>query len=150
MALALPILVHLFAPLQDAVQWLAGGGPAGDAADTQDGRQLNAQGGAQDHILANNLRASPTTSPEAAPPGAARVRSRVHARATPVGKAARAWAGPTRAPERPLRVVRVLEGRHPRSTAGRMVISGRMADVCAELDRLAAQAAPEAPFNPAR
>jgi hypothetical protein len=39
---------------------------------------------------------------------------------------------------KPLRVVRVLEPSAPRSTAGRMVISGRLADVCAELDRLAA------------
>jgi hypothetical protein len=36
-----------------------------------------------------------------------------------------------------LRVVRVLDAAAPRSTAGRMVISGRLADVCAELDRLA-------------
>lgn len=39
---------------------------------------------------------------------------------------------------RPLRVVRVVEPQEPRTCAGRMVISGRMADVCAELDRLAA------------
>jgi hypothetical protein len=53
--------------------------------------------------------------------------------------AQRSWGGPTRsAPlQRPLRVVRVLDGRHARAGAGRMVISGRMADVCAELDRLA-------------
>ena len=38
-------------------------------------------------------------------------------------------------PMRPLRVVRVVEPHD--SGAGRMVISGRMADVCAELDRLA-------------
>jgi hypothetical protein len=38
---------------------------------------------------------------------------------------------------RPLRVVRVLEACQAPSGAGRMVISGRMADVCAELDRLA-------------
>jgi hypothetical protein len=37
----------------------------------------------------------------------------------------------------PLRVARVMEAQHHRSHAGRMVISGRMADVCAELDRLA-------------
>ncbi len=37
----------------------------------------------------------------------------------------------------PLRVARVMEAQHQRSQAGRMVISGRMADVCAELDRLA-------------
>jgi hypothetical protein len=41
-------------------------------------------------------------------------------------------------PARPLRVVRVLEPSAPRQVAGRMVISGRLADVCAELDRLAA------------
>ena len=38
---------------------------------------------------------------------------------------------------KPLRVVRVMEG-GSRNTAGRMVISGRLSDVCAELDRLAA------------
>ena len=37
-----------------------------------------------------------------------------------------------------LRVLRVVDGHHLRASAGRMVISGRMADVCAELDRLAA------------
>jgi hypothetical protein len=37
----------------------------------------------------------------------------------------------------PLRVARVMEAHHNRKNAGRMVISGRMADVCAELDRLA-------------
>lgn len=40
-------------------------------------------------------------------------------------------------PTRPLRVVRLLD-KDPSAAAGRMVISGRMADVCAELDRLAA------------
>ncbi len=39
---------------------------------------------------------------------------------------------------RPLRVVRILETGQPSTQVGRMVISGRMADVCAELDRLAA------------
>lgn len=42
------------------------------------------------------------------------------------------------APLRPLRVVRVLDGG---AASSRLVISGRMADVCAELDRLAAQEA---------
>jgi len=36
----------------------------------------------------------------------------------------------------PLRVLRVVETGMPRSSTGRLVISGRMADVCAELDRL--------------
>lgn len=39
---------------------------------------------------------------------------------------------------RPLRVLRVLEAGQTAPHAGRLVISGRMADVCAELDRLAA------------
>ena len=38
---------------------------------------------------------------------------------------------------KPVRVVLVLEAGQSRSDVGRMVISGRMADVCAELDRLA-------------
>ena len=38
----------------------------------------------------------------------------------------------------PLSVARVMEAHQNRQSAGRMVISGRMADVCAELDRLAA------------
>ncbi|MEY4155683.1 MAG: hypothetical protein RJB64_404 [Pseudomonadota bacterium] len=41
-------------------------------------------------------------------------------------------------PIRPLRVLRVFEAGQKPSHVGRMVISGRMADVCAELDRLAA------------
>jgi hypothetical protein len=43
--------------------------------------------------------------------------------------------------KRPLRVVHVMESGQGRSGGGRMVISGRMADVCAELDRLAAREA---------
>jgi hypothetical protein len=42
---------------------------------------------------------------------------------------------------KPLRVVRVVEAGQARSCVGRMVISGRMADVCAELDRLVAREA---------
>lgn len=52
-----------------------------------------------------------------------------------------AWASVT-SQHRPLRVVRILEtGQQPSAGAGRMVISGRLADVCAELDRLAAREA---------
>lgn len=47
-------------------------------------------------------------------------------------------AARSRPVQRPLRVVRVMEAGQSRSQVGRMVISGRMADVCAELDRLAA------------
>ena len=38
---------------------------------------------------------------------------------------------------KPLRVIRVVDARSTRNSS-RVVISGRMADVCAELDRLAA------------
>ena len=40
--------------------------------------------------------------------------------------------------ERPLRVTRLLEQDCNSANAGRMVMSGRFADVCAELDRLVA------------
>lgn len=42
---------------------------------------------------------------------------------------------------RPLRVVRILDTGQASSGSGRMLISGRLADVCAELDRLAAREA---------
>ena len=42
---------------------------------------------------------------------------------------------------RPLRIVRVLEADQAPTHVGRMIISGRMVDVCAELDRLAAHEA---------
>lgn len=41
----------------------------------------------------------------------------------------------------PLRVVRVCDTHNPSGEMGRLVISGRMADVCAELDRLVAREA---------
>ena len=54
-----------------------------------------------------------------------------------VARAAPTVAGHAR-PLRPLRVVRMAEPFRAPASAGRMTISGRMADVCAELDRLAA------------
>ena len=39
---------------------------------------------------------------------------------------------------KPLRVTRIVDDAAPRHTAGRMVISGSMREVCAELDRLVA------------
>jgi hypothetical protein len=64
-------------------------------------------------------------------PGAPAAPSRACAIARPLPAAVQS------APRR-LRVVRVIESSHAAAHAGRMVISGRMADVCAELDRLAA------------
>jgi hypothetical protein len=49
--------------------------------------------------------------------------------------------GPSTSATPALRVLRVTESDQRVKGAGRMVISGRMADVCAELDRLAAQEA---------
>ena len=47
-------------------------------------------------------------------------------------------AQPTNQPPKrlPLRVVRIVDTAHTPTSAGRMTISGSMADVCAELDRL--------------
>lgn len=42
---------------------------------------------------------------------------------------------------KPVRVLQVLESGQTASQVGRLRISGRMADVCAELDRLAAREA---------
>ena len=52
------------------------------------------------------------------------------------------------AQQRALRVLRVSEQGQTASCAGRMVISGRMADVCAELDRLVALEAKNKPSLP--
>lgn len=69
-------------------------------------------------------------------PSAPRVTGAVSA--LPCTNATAAIVRSNRPAQRPLRVVRVMEAGQPRSQVGRMVISGRMADVCAELDRLAA------------
>ena len=50
--------------------------------------------------------------------------------------------------QRALRVLRVSEHGDTSSCAGRMVISGRMADVCTELDRLVALEAQKKPSLP--
>ena len=47
-------------------------------------------------------------------------------------------ANPQRAAAMPLRVTRLLDQGCPSASAGRMVMSGSFADVCAELDRLVA------------
>lgn len=85
MAIALPLLVQIFEPINMAVQWLSGASSP-----------------------------SPAQRPQALGPRMVRAET-----------------------DRPLRVIRVVEQRGPRVGAGRMVISGRMEDVCAELDRLA-------------
>ena len=118
MAFALPLFAHLFDLFQPAEQ------PARSARPQARGPSA----GARRSVLA----------PVAAVPSEGRSGASVdlsHRAPAPQ----RSWGGPTRsAPlQRPLRVVRVVDGRHACAGAGRMVISGRMADVCAELDRLA-------------
>ncbi|MDM0048464.1 hypothetical protein [Variovorax sp. J22R115] len=48
---------------------------------------------------------------------------------------------------RPLRVVRMVDAQQPGCHQSRVVISGRMADVCAELDRLVALEAAGTPLQ---
>lgn len=119
MAFALPLFAHLFDLFQPAGQ------PAGSARP-------------HPRTLAAPARRSGVAAVAACPSeglGSASVDSPLQR----APAAQRSWGGPTRsAPlQRPLRVVRVMDGRHACAGAGRMVISGRMADVCAELDRLA-------------
>ncbi len=87
-------------------------------------------------------RARPLAAPRPAcrPTGAALAPVLPDARSNRAHAPQRSWSGPTRSEpcQRPLRVLRVVDGRCGSPEAGRMVISGRMADVCAELDRLAA------------
>lgn len=120
MAIALPLLVQLFEPVQHMVEWLSGAPlPQGVGARTGAGTAQAERSAAG----ASSPRAASPTRP-----------------ASLQGPAQRSWGGPTRAAQahRPLRVVRVVEGRSACAGSGRMVISGRIDDVCAELDRLAA------------
>lgn len=71
----------------------------------------------------------------------------VQVRPSPAGT--RTESRPATRPSRPLRVVRVTEAGKPR-TDGRVVLSGRLEDVCAELDRLAALEAAQGTAGPAR
>ena len=56
----------------------------------------------------------------------------------PVATAPQVHSSPSSSSLRPLRVLRIRESCPNPRQAGRLVISGRMADVCAELERLAA------------
>jgi hypothetical protein len=90
--------------------------------------------------LASWFADSPARSPQPALARVAQSPSLVRAG----GRGRQSWRPAVRsAPpaRRPVRVVRVAEGCNAPAGAGRMVISGRMADVCAELDRLAASEA---------
>lgn len=137
MAIALPLIVNLLTPLQQAVEWLSGA-PSEKHAGRADA--------ADDVAEANKPEADPATAPtqgsdagDSRPP-----------KSTGRPRPSRTWRGPMRAPYEQraiagVRVVRVIEERAAaRAQAGRMVISGRLADVCAELERLAALESAEA------
>lgn len=71
-----------------------------------------------------------------------------HTKAQSQVNASLAGLNKLQAKQRALRVLRVSEQGEAPSCAGRMVISGKMADVCAELDRLVALEAQRKPSLP--
>ena len=123
MAIALPLLVQLFDTIEGTVQWLSGG--SFDSRELREPREARAMS-APEPLAAREPIVLSRTSPSAT-------------RRAPL----RQWSGPlrTNGASRPLRVVRAQDHSASQSAAGRMVISGRMEEVCAELDRLAAQEA---------
>jgi hypothetical protein len=112
MGIALFTLTSLFTPLHGLLGWFMPGSQGGSSG----GSRLSLQG---------------RTARKAAHATRLPLRTGRPSRA-PLDAVARTCA------PRPLRVVRVVEAGRPVAGAGRMVISGRMADVCAELDRLVA------------
>ena len=113
MAVALFAVSHLFAPLHALF--------AGSSADTR--RFVRTRGQRARH---GETQSAPALAAERAQ--GQRCAERAKPGALP----------PALRSNRPLRVVRVVEPTRGAMGAGRMVISGRLADVCAELDRLAA------------
>lgn len=111
-----PLLSVLRAPLQALAAWWL---PARPPVSTASSNLVPAFR----RLAANDSSATKTIASQAQPARAARQ------------KHGQTMAG-TAAPRR-LKVVREFEAGISPSCAGRMVISGRMADVCAELDRMA-------------
>lgn len=86
-------------------------------------------------------RAAPANEPAYVTPPPIRIPSVIPVRQAmrPVRAATARTAGAhvsRRAPCSPLRVVRIVETGQASALAGRILMSGRMADVCAELDRM--------------
>ena len=108
----------LLAPVQAMVRRLLAGAP------TRHNVQLPATAPVHVHMPVGRAASAPVSAAHARP--------------------ARPSACSRRAP--PLRVLRVVDAGQSAPHGGRMLISGRMADVCAELDRLAAM---EAALQPA-
>ena len=91
--------------------------------------------------LADWLQGRPATATQSATTSTLPFQSKV-VPLRPSAKAPLPLTTANRAPvsQRPLRVLRVVDSQG-RAAGGRMVISGRLADVCAELDRLAGKEA---------
>ncbi|RYX98283.1 MAG: hypothetical protein EOO28_01430 [Comamonadaceae bacterium] len=119
-----PVLSVLLAPLQAVVTffapWRREGGVACDASAALSRIHLSSARTTRNHVLAGGCPARPAQT------GAASISKLPCNGAT---------SRNVRVPR--LRVVRELDAGVASSCAGRMVISGRMADVCAELDRMA-------------
>ena len=111
MGLALFTASRLFAPLHDAIGWLMPGTSRSNWAH-QPPADVRLRHGAHDSIAS-------------------------HAQLTRASGQNHSNSG-THRPLRALRILRVVEAGAAPASTGRMVISGRMADVCAELERLAA------------
>ena len=92
-----------------------------------------------DWLFGSRRATTPPTQPPAARP-AWRPGSSLRALGHPGARRTGALAEPRGRAAPTLRVLQVTEA-GGRAASGRIVISGRMADVCAELDRLAAQEA---------
>ncbi|KAF1020183.1 MAG: hypothetical protein GAK30_02696 [Paracidovorax wautersii] len=117
---ALTAIVEFFAPWQKN-----GAGPL-------DVSQLHA------HEAARQWRASPSSrAMRLVADAATQRRALEHTSARARNTALTAANQPMLPPARPLRVIRRVDAHTPANASGRMVISGRIADVCAELERLA-------------
>lgn len=117
MASAILSLQSLAAPLQAFIDWLTP-------------RPVRVP--VQERAAGTPLRVAPGLRPVTGPGKDCAMIPKAGLKSGPITRAL------TRPTSRPLRVVRVFDGPRVTPHAGRMVISGRMADVCAELDRLAA------------
>lgn len=111
----MPVLSALLAPWQALLSLFAA--PQAAAASSRNAHILTPTGQNMQHCTTSGL------------PRLAAVRG--------AAKSCRATATLTRSSPSRLRIVRAFEAGMGPSCAGRMVISGRMADVCAELDRMA-------------
>jgi hypothetical protein len=123
----------VFAPLQGFYRWLTSGSASRFANGPSDGL-LHGSARAVRPMQRNSLRQSAFSGKAVA----GNNRTARDGNAFPVACPLRPLRAITPRALPPVRMIRVREAGQARSSVGRMVISGRMADVCAELDRLVA------------